>query len=258
VLPSTYSGGTYPAELPSSAASADNQIGVEVGYVLNFQLFVTKIQMPTVGTGHIGVMLGDTSSASSAGKNVTSTVIEGCTITPDGANSIGLCVMPSRVSGGGNSQMNSYLVGTGTNSQELFDFTRYFRNRRLAPEFTELTSDFLSAPNMYNVIVPTAITDARGFGMQFKGDTVNRIEMQLASTAPALRWSAGTAVDVVMRRLVAGIVEFSTGTLKLQGVHTAPLWLGNNALWVDATGDLRIKAGTPTSDTDGTVVGTQT
>ena len=32
---------------------------------------------------------------------------------------------------------------------------------------------------------------------------------------------------------------------------------GSNVLWVDSTGDLRIKAGNPTSDTDGTIVGTQ-
>lgn len=38
---------------------------------------------------------------------------------------------------------------------------------------------------------------------------------------------------------------------------TARLRLGNYFLWVDSTGDLRIKNGTPTSDTDGTVVGTQ-
>jgi hypothetical protein len=34
--------------------------------------------------------------------------------------------------------------------------------------------------------------------------------------------------------------------------------LGAYRLWVDSTGDLRIKNGAPTSDTDGTVVGTQT
>jgi hypothetical protein len=34
--------------------------------------------------------------------------------------------------------------------------------------------------------------------------------------------------------------------------------LGSYNFWVDATGDLRIKSGTPSSDTDGTVVGTQT
>jgi len=37
-----------------------------------------------------------------------------------------------------------------------------------------------------------------------------------------------------------------------------PLRLGASYLWVDATGALRIKNGAPTSDTDGTVVGTQT
>ena len=40
--------------------------------------------------------------------------------------------------------------------------------------------------------------------------------------------------------------------------YTYPLYLGAYALWVDSTGDLRIKNGAPTSDTDGTVVGTQT
>lgn len=36
------------------------------------------------------------------------------------------------------------------------------------------------------------------------------------------------------------------------------LVMGDYHLWVDSTGDLRIKSGEPTSDTDGTVVGTQT
>jgi hypothetical protein len=39
---------------------------------------------------------------------------------------------------------------------------------------------------------------------------------------------------------------------------TAHIELGPYHLWVDSTGDLRIKNGAPTSDTDGTVVGTQT
>lgn len=34
--------------------------------------------------------------------------------------------------------------------------------------------------------------------------------------------------------------------------------LGVYHLWIDATGDLRIKSSTPTTDLDGTVVGTQT
>ena len=41
------------------------------------------------------------------------------------------------------------------------------------------------------------------------------------------------------------------------GYNTSHIVLGNYHLWVDATGKLRIKNGVPTSDTDGTVVGTQ-
>lgn len=48
---------------------------------------------------------------------------------------------------------------------------------------------------------------------------------------------------------------FVTGIGRTDG---APLQLGAYHLWVDATGDLRIKSGAPISDTDGTVVGTQT
>lgn len=40
--------------------------------------------------------------------------------------------------------------------------------------------------------------------------------------------------------------------------YGAPLQLGTYHLWVDGSGRLRIKNGVPTSDTDGTVVGTQT
>ena len=40
--------------------------------------------------------------------------------------------------------------------------------------------------------------------------------------------------------------------------YTVPFRIGAYRLWVDTTGDLRIKNSAPTSDTDGTVVGTQT
>lgn len=36
-----------------------------------------------------------------------------------------------------------------------------------------------------------------------------------------------------------------------------PFWAGTHALWVDSTGDLRIKSSAPSSDTDGVVVGSQ-
>lgn len=51
-----------------------------------------------------------------------------------------------------------------------------------------------------------------------------------------------------------GFVSIDQGTWNHGGLR-----LGNNTLWVDGTGKLRIKlAGYPTSDTDGVVVGTQT
>lgn len=52
-----------------------------------------------------------------------------------------------------------------------------------------------------------------------------------------------------LRRLVE---EFRT-----QGTWEDPMALGGQFLWVDSTGDLRINATAPTSDTDGTIVGTQ-
>jgi len=60
-----------------------------------------------------------------------------------------------------------------------------------------------------------------------------------------------------------GTINFDAISYQFAGAsgatgYTKPLYLGLFALWVDSTGDLRIKNGPPASDTDGTVVGTQT
>lgn len=50
----------------------------------------------------------------------------------------------------------------------------------------------------------------------------------------------------------------STGGILSDGVwNNKPLILGTYYLWVDATGDLRIKSSAPANDTDGTVIGSQ-
>ena len=41
------------------------------------------------------------------------------------------------------------------------------------------------------------------------------------------------------------------------GEWTSPMRMAGYSLWVDASGDLRIVQGNPSSDLDGTVVGTQ-
>ena len=46
--------------------------------------------------------------------------------------------------------------------------------------------------------------------------------------------------------------------IEAQGTWGNPRRMGSAYLWVDATGDLRVSTIAPTSDTDGTVVGTQT
>ena len=51
----------------------------------------------------------------------------------------------------------------------------------------------------------------------------------------------------------------NAGNLKLGGTwNTAHFELGIYHIWVDSTGDLRIKSSAPISDTDGSVIGTQT
>jgi hypothetical protein len=57
----------------------------------------------------------------------------------------------------------------------------------------------------------------------------------------------------LLREIITAINRMSGSTW--DGFH--PI-LGGHHLWVDATGDLRIKSGAPASDTDGVVVGTQT
>jgi hypothetical protein len=61
---------------------------------------------------------------------------------------------------------------------------------------------------------------------------------------------AGTSVSIDMSDLNFGVG--SNGAW-----NTAHLKIGTYHLWVDSTGDLRIKNGAPTSDTDGAVVGAQ-
>lgn len=73
-------------------------------------------------------------------------------------------------------------------------------------------------------------------------------------------WGDGTnAPDTALYRSSANALSLGAGDhLGLDGTWNGGLlWFGSYALWVDSTGDLRIKNGAPSSDTDGTVVGTQ-
>ena len=63
-------------------------------------------------------------------------------------------------------------------------------------------------------------------------------------------------LDLALRQLfreVATVINNCSGSL-WNGPH--PI-MGVYHLWVDSTGDLRIKSSVPTSDTDGAIVGVQ-
>lgn len=64
------------------------------------------------------------------------------------------------------------------------------------------------------------------------------------------------AVQLALQGILGQMME---AIVKIQGINLQnKLLLGGYQIWVDAQGKLRIKNGAPTSDTDGTVVGTQT
>lgn len=98
-----------------------------------------------------------------------------------------------------------------------------------------------------------------GGGVQTKNDAAANAQVQIAGD----RIYAGTgAADIN----AAPFIKERNGGIGTEGFdlvagtgawNSGHLRLGANHLWVDATGDLRIKSSAPTSDTDGVVVGAQ-
>ena len=102
------------------------------------------------------------------------------------------------------------------------------------------------------------------------GDTVKIIERDLvnnriefrhgdATGSPRIRFYAEGEIAIMVSGQIALRARTSTRDVELRdnAYNLNRLKLGDNYLWVDSTGKLRIKASAPTSDTDGTVVGTQ-
>jgi hypothetical protein len=88
-------------------------------------------------------------------------------------------------------------------------------------------------------------------------DGENGARYELEGTGK-LKWFDGTsyAYDTALYR--GGVNTLTTdGKFQVAGTWELPMLFGNTSLWVDGTGDLRIKGGAPSSDLDGTVVGTQ-
>lgn len=75
------------------------------------------------------------------------------------------------------------------------------------------------------------------------------------ATATTYLFNSGYDNHAVSNSTLNG-VYYANGTLAASG-YTAPIWIGAYALWVSSRGKLYVKNGTPSSDTDGTIVGTQ-
>jgi hypothetical protein len=90
-------------------------------------------------------------------------------------------------------------------------------------------------------------------------DATNRARFEIKAGG-SLNWGAPpSTTDVTLQRNAADRLDMGAGdSFRVDGTwNGGRLLLGSYHLWVDATGDLRIKSSAPTSDTDGTVVGTQ-
>ena len=94
------------------------------------------------------------------------------------------------------------------------------------------------------------------------GDTAARLNIK---SNGGLAWGDGSgAEDATLYRSAAGMIHSDHMISAFGGLRSGDgAWNGGHLrlepyhIWVDSTGDLRIKSGAPGSDTDGTVVGTQ-
>lgn len=101
--------------------------------------------------------------------------------------------------------------------------------------------------------------------LKISGCTISDVEQLAGFMSNLLVENTTATLSVALFNTVTKVV-YVKSTIQSQyypfsivdRTHTECLVIGGYFLWVDSTGDLRIKLGVPTSDTDGAVVGTQT
>lgn len=102
------------------------------------------------------------------------------------------------------------------------------------------------------------LTDSYIYRVLLEGETHPRFDV---GPTGVLLWGSGSAAqDTSLSRDAANRLSMANGdTFRVQGTWNGGHFeMGTFHIWVDATGDLRIKDGAPASDLDGTVVGAQT
>lgn len=92
-------------------------------------------------------------------------------------------------------------------------------------------------------------------GVEYLAAFVTGLDVENSSVTASVAVLNATTKAVYKNSTINGqYYAFATGNR----TYTEAIAFGGFFLWADTTGDLRIKNGAPTSDTDGTVVGTQT
>jgi hypothetical protein len=120
-----------------------------------------------------------------------------------------------------------------------------------------LVSNVAAVPDMYIENVTVDATNALADSVLMDASTVGSINglRVLQSTGPVRIEGYNISVNNIQATGVVRKGGWIAGATS--GWNTTHLVLGDYHLWVDATGDLRIKNAEPASDTDGTIVGTQ-
>jgi len=229
---------------------------IEIGRCQNINIYGSNIRIWDSDHG-IGVMIGDMSTL----KTAQNTQIWNCPISGDGDYQRGVLVMPSATSGGGDSILRSKITLTGSDCTDIFDPDRYFRMELINELQITMHEGLGSAPKMVETVFPSTYSDVRMFQATISGDAQPVMRMQYSSSIPRLQMGPGgsTSPDVELKRGASNRWDFGENDIvKLGGAwNTGHLRLGDYHIWVDSTGDLRIKDGAPANDTDGAVVGTQ-
>jgi len=150
----------------------------------------------------------------------------------------------------------SVLVEGGTNTETVT--TTGFPTGS-GPFTHTITTTFANNHAAGVVLVGTPTATFRGTMYMSASNGFFFLPNQSVVCAPGGNMYLGSALDTFLRRVSADVAGMGAGdSFQVDGVwNTGRLIMGAFHLWVDGSGRLRIKSGAPTSDTDGTVVGTQ-
>lgn len=126
-------------------------------------------------------------------------------------------------------------------------------------------SDTYEDTVLQQIIAAKVATQAAAAAAQVSANNAESASSNATTAAQAANQDAiqtgldRTAMNQTLNAMTTMWTSLQEAIVKIQAINLQnKLVLGGYTLWVDANGKLRIFEGTPTSDTDGVVVGTQT